>query len=173
MTDVRQLGRQVMAAKLVTDLVKRHGDQWRQQLQDALTAGGVETLRVKDDAGANLGTVSITGNRQRKARVVDEAAFLDWVERTRPDEVVHQVRPATRKKLLDAATAAGDDVPVDTTTGEVIPGVEMADGDPHVTVRPTAFAREQMAAALSGDELVRRAIGAGESGEDDDSDAAP
>src|SRR5690606_41618909 len=67
------------------------------------------------------------------ARVVDEIAFAAWVAQRYPSEIVQSVRPAFAKRLLDEAAKLGD--PVDPQTGEVMPGVEAAQGEPHLTVR--------------------------------------
>lgn len=163
--DIKDAARRVMAAKLVADAVRAHGEPVKAALLDALTGDGVEMVRVKDDSGTNFGTVSVAGNRQKKAKVVDEAVFVAWVKRTRPTEVVEVVRPATQKALLDAATKAGDDVPVDTVTGEVIPGVEMQEGEPYLTLRPTPLAKELMADTLAGSGLLALAVGEQPEGE--------
>jgi hypothetical protein len=164
--DVKDGGRRLMATKLIAATVAVSGKPLQAELLAEMTRAGVETLRVKDDVGTNYGTVSVVGGKQRRATVVDEAAFLAWVERTRPDEVVRIVRPATAKAILDAATAAGDEVPVDPVTGEVIPGVEMREGEPYLTVRPTPLAKELMADTLAASGILALPSGTGEVADD-------
>lgn len=152
MMDVRDAARRVMAAKLISDAVKAQTEHLRQELLAHMTGSEIRQVGVKDDEGQELGTVYVGGNRSLKATVTDERQFLDWVKRTRPGDVVETVRESTRRALLDAASKAG--VPVDTTTGELIPGVEMCAGDPYLATRPTALARELMADTLSRSGLL-------------------
>jgi len=150
--DVRNAARRVMAGKLIADAVREQTEHVRQELLAHMTGSEIRQVGVRDDQGQDLGTVYVGGNRGLKAVVTDEAAFLAWVRRTRPDDVVETVRESTRKALLDAASKAG--VAVDTTTGEVIPGVELVTGDPYLAARPTAYARELMADTLSRSGLL-------------------
>lgn len=153
---IKDDARAVMAAKLVADTVKGYGDTAKQSVHAAMVDAGIERVRVTDDDGTDLGAVTLAAGR-RAAKVTDEGAFTEWVAQRYPTEVVPTVRDATRRKLLDEATKAGD--PVDTNTGEVIPGVEVLAGEPYVMCRPTEVAREQMAAALAGSDLL--ALGGG------------
>lgn len=145
--DMKDAGRRLMAVELVSKTVKGWGDPLRSELLAEMVASGTETLRVRDDEGTNFGAVLVAGARERKARVTDETAFTQWVAQRYPTEVVQVVRDHFAKRLLDAATKAGD--PVDVDTGEVMPGVEMQDREPYLSVRPSQLARELMAETLA------------------------
>lgn len=140
MDDMKAAARTTMAAKLIADVVAAEHKPVKASLLGHMVDGGVERVRVTDDDGTNLGAVSLACG-DPKAKVTNPAAFTAWVASRYPDEMVHTVRDSFAKKLLDGATAAGD--PVD-SQGEAIPGVEMVPGEPYVTVRPAAGARERM-----------------------------
>lgn len=75
------------------------------------------------------------------ASVVNMGDLIDWCEQNYPSEVeeyapapVTRVRPAFLTRLLADAKAAG--AAVDGATGEVVPGITVATGDPGVKVVP-------------------------------------
>lgn len=83
--------------------------------------------------GQPVGTVAVTEGAVR-ARVADSDALLRWVRANHPEEIreVPEIRAAYLAKLLDDAKAAGE--PIDTTTGESVPGLLVDVGDPQVRV---------------------------------------
>jgi hypothetical protein len=147
-----------MTAQLVSKLVADHGAGFKSNLLAAMADTGAERIRVTDDDGTDLGAVCLSAGRT-SAKVTDPAAFLAWVAQRHPSELVQAVRDSFTKKILDAVTAAGE--PVDTATGEVIPGVEVTTGDPFLTVRPTDEAKTRMRETLQASGLL--ALPAGES----------
>jgi hypothetical protein len=152
MGDMKQAARSVMAAQLVAGIIAEHSKPLKADLLADMTDLGAERIRVTDDDGTDLGAVSISAGRTT-AKVTDRRAFVDWVARRYPNELEHLVRAAFEKKLLDAATAAGD--PVDAATGEIIPGVEVLAGDPYVTMRPTVEAKARMRETLQSAGLLQ------------------
>lgn len=140
-----------MAAKLIGDVMGAEGKAAKSGLLGAMLDQGVERIRVTDDDGTNLGTVTVAA-ADASARVTDEAAFTKWVQQRFPSEIVPTVRASFRKKLLDEATAAGD--PVDASTGEVIPGVEIVPGEPYLSCRPSAEAAGRMRETLRASGLL-------------------
>lgn len=104
-----------------------------------------EAQRDADDAKAALMAELPVGGRfpvdghlvrvdQRKpaAQVVDEAALLEWVAANRADELeaVPTIKPTFRNTIVKLGGT-------DPETGEVIPGVELVQGDPFVVVTDT------------------------------------
>lgn len=152
MADMQQAARTTMAAKLITDVVATEHKPAKADLLALMVDAGVERVRVADDTGANLGAVSLARGGA-KARVTDPVAFAAWVAARYPDELMQVVRPAFMGKVLDAATAAS--APVDVATGEVVPGVDIVAGEPYVTVRPTADAKERMRETLLSSGLLQ------------------
>lgn len=158
MSDMKALARTAMASKMLADAARDEGAEAREALVARMTDVGSERMRVKGDDDVDYGTlVMVPGSR--RAQVADDKAFVDWVAKRYPDEMVLLVRPAFRDRLLATATRLGD--PVDSETGEVIPGVEISQGDPYLTVRPSAVAKERMRSALAANGL----LALGQSGE--------
>lgn len=150
MTDLQRAARTVATAKLIADVVKAEGDRARADVDAAMTSLGVERLRVTDDGGQDAGTLTRSPGR-RSVRVVDEAAFVRWVAARHPDQLVQAVRESFRERLLFAAAQSGE--PVD-AQGEVIPGVQVVDGQPYVSYRPAADAKARMRDLLASSGLL-------------------
>lgn len=151
MADVKGAARSAMAAQLVSKLVAEHGAGFKTDLLAAMSDLGAERIRVTDDDGTDLGSVALAAGRV-SAKVTDPAAFQAWVAVRHPDELVQQVRESFTHRVLNQAAATGD--PVDPMTGEVIPGVEVVAGDPYLTVRPTAAAKDRMRETLQASGLL-------------------
>jgi hypothetical protein len=156
MGDMKGAARTAMAAKLIADVVTTEHKPVKAGLLTDMVDAGVERVGVADDDGTKLGAVTVACG-DPKARVTDDLVFLAWVIDRYPSEIVQQVRDAFTKKLLDAATAAG--APVDALTGEVVPGVEMVDGEPYLMVRPVAGAKERMRETLIESGLLQLTAG--------------
>lgn len=163
MTDLRAAARLVMATRLIGDVVKEETDAAKTVALEGMQAIGADRMRVTDEAGNELGTVTLAAGRV-SARVTDEAAFLAWVQRNYPDETQTVVREAFRKRLLDGAVAKSDhgDPTAVGPGGEVLPGVEVVHGQRHVAVRPTPEARDRMRTMLANSGLL--ALPAGSDG---------
>lgn len=159
MGDMQAAARLTMATKLIGDVVGEETTTSKVAARDLMQQGGVERVRVTDAAGNNLGTVTLAAGR-KTAKVVDRQAFIRWVAGKYPTETVTAVNEAFEKKLLDAAKKADD--PVDTSDGELIPGVEISDGDPYIQVRPTDDARDRMRTMLANSGLLALASGTSE-----------
>lgn len=93
--------------------------------------------------GALLGKV--TKARGRKTPVVlDERQFVEWVSRNYPDEILRDVRPAFRDKILSTAKRYGE--AIDPTSGEFVPGVGLREGDPYISYRAEPGSQEIISA---------------------------
>lgn len=160
MSDLQAAARRVAAAKLIGDVLKEEADQARKSTLELMDQLGVERVRVTDESGANLGAVTIAAGRV-SVRVVDEQAFVAWVRRNHPSELVQVVRDSFREKVFASAKAKVE--PGDSTAvgpdGEVVPGLEVVHGTPYVTARPTAEARERMRDLLRGSGLFELTSG--------------
>lgn len=145
MSDRRnELAVAVMAGKLITDQLKGRAE--RAELVEILADADVQQAPVRDVDGVDLGKVSLCGGAA-KAKVVDEVALLRWVKKNRPDQIREVVEPAYIRALLKEVDAEG--VAADEKTGEVIPGMELVQGEPFVKVTPNSVAKDRMG------ELVR------------------
>jgi hypothetical protein len=156
MGDMKAGGRTAMAAKLIADVVTAEHKPAKAGLLADMLDGGVERVGVTDDDGAKLGAVSLTV-RGPAPQVVDDRAFLAWVLKRYPDEIVQAVRASFTEKLLAGAKAVGE--PIDPATGELIDGVDMVAGEPYLTVRPTAEAKERMRETILASGLLQLTSG--------------
>lgn len=145
MGDMKGAARTAMAAQLLSTVITAEHKPVKTILLADMLDAGVERVRVTDDDGVNVGAVTLACSTA-KARIVDDKAFLAWVIDRYPGEIAQVVRESFVKKLLDAATEAGD--PIDAGTGEVVPGVEIVAGEPYLMVRPTPEAKERMRETL-------------------------
>lgn len=159
MTDIPQLAREHAALKVVADVVKAQQDVTKDQLSTAMGDLGVKSVTAKLPDGTELGSVSLAKGRVA-ARVKDPVAFANWVAEQYPSEVEIRIRPAFEKSLLDDAKKVGS--PVDRHTGEVIPGVEIGQGEPYLTTRLSEDAHGAVLAAIRAGDIQALALPAGE-----------
>lgn len=152
----KELRQKAVAAKLAADEMDAIHKAAKAELLDWCKETGVTGFELlADDRTALASFTKVPG--KVTAVVTDEAAFTAWVEKNYPAEIVKTVRPSAREKFLKDAAAEGE--PVNTATGEVIPGVEIHEGDPYLTTRPTAAARALMKQTLAGSSLLELAGG--------------
>lgn len=76
-----------------------------------------------------------------KLVVTDEHWFAEWVKNNHPTEFIEMVNPAYLKALEKTAV---DGVVID-SQGELVPGVEIREGDPYVSVRKADGAEDVIA----------------------------
>ena len=112
----------------------------RAELAGELDAG--DRVTIKAD-GTTLGMVYVT-DPKGTLRIVDDEAFLAWVQANHPTAIIPAVNPAWQRALL----SAGAD-----SNGEVPDGCEVIVGRPTLTVKPSDAAK---AIALG---LVQRELG--------------
>lgn len=117
-----------------------------------------DRLAGKLPSGDVIGFVTVKKGSVSPA-VTDREKFAAWVAEAHPEEIetvvpdpITRVRPAYEKRLLDAAKKAG--VPVDTSTGEEIPGVTVRQGDPIPAVTLADDAVELVAKAWRSGQLA-------------------
>lgn len=138
--EARDLARRAIGEKAILDAAKELHDQTRAELAGELEAG--DRVTIKAD-GTPLGMVYVT-DPKGTLRIVDDEAFLAWVQANHPTAIIPAVNPAWRRALL----AAGAD-----SNGEVPDGCEVIVGRPTLTVKPSDAAK---AIALG---LVQRELG--------------
>jgi hypothetical protein len=93
--------------------------------------------------GLGIAKASMTRGRS-KLVVTDEAKLLEWLYGMHPSEIISSPNPAYLRQLEQRARELGAVVD---QCGEEVPGVELRQGDPYVSVRrqPDApFAVSQM-----------------------------
>ena len=138
--EARDIARRAIGEKAILDAAKELHDQTRAELAGELEAG--DRVTIKAD-GTPLGMVYVT-DPKGALRIVDEVAFLAWVQANHPTAIIPAVNPAWQRALL----SAGAD-----SNGEVPDGCEVVVGRPTLTVKPSDAAK---AIALG---LVQRELG--------------
>ena len=144
MTDLQAAARQHLFGKVLADVAKEFGDE--AELLPLLRKLGVRSMDVfGPDGEGTYGTATVAGGKP-SARVVDEEALTGWVAHTHPDWMVLTIHPLRLRALLDGITRSGK--VVDSLTSEEVPGVELAAGEPYVTIRKDPAAKDALRALL-------------------------
>jgi hypothetical protein len=128
-TDRESLLVRAAALTYLAEQVGKAQAEVRTQLMTDLKPGERHVAALVD--GTVVGKVVI-GEAPATAAVTDEAAFLRWVEETRPDEIVGMVRSSYRTAVLTECKKRGAPCTAD---GELIPGVVVGKGS--ASYRPT------------------------------------
>ncbi|TDD77708.1 hypothetical protein [Actinomadura rubrisoli] len=123
------------------------------EIRDGWAPGDRNTAKLPD--GTAIGSVTLAKGRAT-SRLVDEPAYLTWVEKTHPERIetitLTRVDPAFTERLLSAARQLG--VAVDGETGEEVPGIRVEQGDPYPTTRLNAGAAEAIGRAWQDGRLA-------------------
>jgi hypothetical protein len=132
------------AAKKVADGEIR--DSWR--AKDRLSAA------LPD--GTVVAAVTLTSGRTT-ANVTDTDAYEAWVRATHPEQIetvpaTTRINPDFTERLKSAARKIG--VAVDAETGEEVPGITVAAGEPYPMVKLADDARDAVAEAWQAGELT-------------------
>lgn len=158
--DLAQLALEEAALKALADTVNDRLKEVKNAMQEQLVNNGISKVTASLPDGTKVATIS-RSDAKPAAVVVDEAAFLKWVQSVARDEVstrlVTEVRPAYRASVLAQMTAAGVARIVDTTTGELhdVPGVEVkATRALTHSVRPSTGGKEAIAQAWRTGQLT-------------------
>lgn len=122
-----------------------------QSLKDLNQSFGVKAIDIELPNGDKVASVTLT-TPEPKAYVVNEYAFLKWVNENHPTELVQTVRDSFKKVLLDNTSQVGE-VAVHTVTGEVIDGVAFRDSNARMTLRFKKEGRDLVALAYNRGEL--------------------
>lgn len=140
----KEQARRVLAHKVVKEVLAEQEGAAKTTLLAGMAKG--DRVGIQDDDGTDLGAVSYSNGR-KAPKVTGPTELLAWVKDGYPDEVqnVETIRPAFLSKLLGWCKDYKEPV---TPTGEVIPGIEYAEGDPFLTVRATDDARDRVRVAL-------------------------
>lgn len=132
----RDITRDLAVIKVLSERLRDAKALLEAQARDLMEPSDRNAVKVD---GELVGTVTLVNGRST-ARVTNEPALLAWVRTNHPTEVytVEAVRPSFLAKLLDAARTDG--AAVDPASGEVIPGIDVTQGNPYPMVRLTADA---------------------------------
>lgn len=145
-----------------TSMKGRMGDARAVALR-VLADHAITAQAVLDAQGVRLGTVTWSPPLEGAPVVTDELELLRWVKRNRPEEVMirEEVRPAYVKNLIDNAKGHPERVPIDKSTGEVIPGITIPEGEMvgRLRVTPTPEGRARIKELMLRGENLRTLTG--------------
>ena len=139
MSDLKMLAVRVAVLKALVEKVTAVDQQARAELLEAMLDAGAEKATAELPDGAKVSSVSLVGGDKVTARVVDDAAFLAWVKKNRPDEVEEKVRASYRKVVLEDIAK----------TGEEVPGVELGTSSTYLSNRFKPGGKEAIEAAFT------------------------
>lgn len=143
----------VVAAKILEEAAKRNRAAVNAAVAAGMDVGDRKVAKLTDQTA--VGSVTYA-NGKTTARVTDERALRDWVADNKPGELVTIVRPAYVSALLSAAVKAK--APVDPATGEVVPGIEVGQGDPYLTVTVDPLGRPALEDAIRAELRANRLL---------------
>lgn len=130
-------------------VIKARAGEMEAQAKDVL-----KTLPVGDTVsgrweGQILAKATMVKGRTTMV-VTDPIALLEWVKKNHPTETVESVNPAFMSLIEKRAKELGQPVDWD---GALIPGLEMRQGDPYVSVKKQPDATEMVAQLFKSGQL--------------------
>lgn len=151
--ELKHHARVALAAKLITDWAKTHVTDAKHITEQLMNDVGADRVKVADDDGTELGSITITKGH-RTAHISDPDAFHAWVMQRYPQHVhiIPTIEPRWLERTLNTASKLG--TPVDTDTGEVIPGITITDGAPYLVTRSTNEAKQRMSELIDASGLL-------------------
>ena len=141
MTDMRDAAARAVVFQIIEQRAKELKDAAKAELGE-LEPG--DTLAAKWD-GQLLGTATKTSGRT-KLVVTDEKKLVEWLQWHHPEEITLSPNAAWLRQIEERARSLGQ--PVD-GAGELVPGVELTQGEPYVSVRKDKEAPFVVAQLLS------------------------
>lgn len=141
----------VSVLKVLADEVSERLKEAKDDAEAAFRATGTTQAKPALPDGTQVATATLAGGGGKSASITSEAAFIAWVAKNHPGEIVQSVRDNYRKKILDAAKAAGK--PIDPATGEMVPGITVGPSSPYVSLRFKAGGKEAVVEAWRAGEL--------------------
>jgi len=113
------------AWQYIESRAKELKDAARQRIKTALPFGDTVAGRTDDQIVCKASWVK----GRQKITVTNDTELLAWVKEHRPTELVESVNPAYIKSFKAVGGVVID------SQGEPVPGVEVIEGEPYVTVR--------------------------------------
>lgn len=137
--DLRDAAARAVAWQIIEQAAKARKDEARAELA-ALEPG--DTIAGKWD-GQLLGKATMTHGKS-KVVITDHQQLVEWLQYTHPTEILISANPAYVATLQHVGGVVID------KDGAVVPGVEVVQGDPYVSVRKEKDAPFVVAQLLSG-----------------------
>lgn len=143
--NLRELALRLAAITVIADAAKEEKDRLRDQFAARLNEVGADAAKAALE-GTEVAKVSLVSPKA-SATINNDSAFVAFVEKDRPDEIVKTVRESYRKYVLDNISEI-DGEAVYHPTGEVLSFVSFKPREPYVSTRFAKGGRETIADAF-------------------------
>jgi len=143
--NLRETALRLAAITVIADAAKDAKDRLRDQFAEQLNAVGADAAKAALE-GTEVAKVSLVSPKS-SAIVVNESAFVDYVEQEFPNEIVKSVRESYKKVFLERIIEM-DGEAVYTMNGEVLPFIAFKSREPYVSTRFVKDGREVIASAF-------------------------
>lgn len=158
--DLRETAARLALARVVGDKVREYIADARGDMEPQLEPG--EKIKAVMPDGTAIGNVQRT--ERSKVVKVNLHQLAPWVEKNRPDQMARTIQDGYLTYLMKLCKEHGH--AFDERTGEVIPGIELVEGESSFRVTPNDNARAIVAQTFH--EFL--ALPGGESGSDSGTD---
>lgn len=137
--DLRETAARLALARVVGDRVREYIATARDAVEPQLEPG--EKIKAVMPDGTVIGNVQRTELSQRVK--VNLHQLAPWVEKNRPDQIAHTIQDAYLTYLMKLCKEHGH--AFDEKTGEIIPGIELVEGESSFRVTPNENAKALVA----------------------------
>lgn len=139
---MRDAAARAVVFQVLEQAAKKHKDEAKAELAQ-LEPGDTIAGKWGDQL---LGKATMTTGRT-KLVITDEQKLVEWLQWHHPEEIVLSANPAWLRQIEERARGLGQ--PVD-SAGELVPGVDLVQGEPYVSVRKDKDAPFLVSQLLSG-----------------------
>lgn len=143
--NLRETALRLAAITVIADAAKDAKDRLRDQFADQLNAVGADAAKAALE-GTEVAKVSLVSPKA-SAIITHETAFVDYVEKENPTEIVKSVRDSYKKFFLENVVEVNGEA-IYTPTGEVLSFIAFKSREPYVSTRFVKDGREVIASAF-------------------------
>jgi hypothetical protein len=143
--NLRELALRLAAITVVADAAKEAKDRLRDEFATQLNAVGADAAKAALE-GTEVAKVSLVSPKA-SANIMNENAFVKFVEAERPDEIVKTVRDSYKKAFLENVVNNNGEA-IYTPTGEVLSFITFKPRESYVSTRFSTGGREVIASAF-------------------------
>lgn len=132
-----------IVGKVIAEEISKGNKRMRELVEPTLEPG--EKVKAQLPGGLVVGSVQRT--ETPRAVRVNLTQLMPWVEKNRPDQMTSTIQDAYLTHLMQLCKKHGH--AIDESTGEIIPGIELADGTPSFRVTPNEEGRAYILSRLA------------------------
>jgi hypothetical protein len=143
--NLRDLALRLAAITVVADAAKEAKDRLRDEFATQLNAVGADAAKAALE-GTEVAKVSLVSPKA-SAVIMQDNAFVNFVEAMRPDEIVKSVRESYKKSFLEDVVNMNGEA-IYTPTGEVLNFISFKNRESYVSTRFATGGRDVIAEAF-------------------------